>query len=226
MNVNDLITDTKSASRKIKDITDTEPTLYRAPYGEYDDTVITTVEGMGLTVIQWDVDSLDWKKPDPEAITKKVVNSVKSGSIVLFHNDLENTTEALPQILEQLSQKGYEFVPVSELIYTENYTIDPNGMQIPIVQSNTEITPENVDEVMAQYSEQLHSAGVSDEQMALAAQAVKSGAEIPDEVYEALADYAMSNGITPASLIPDTAEAPDTMDSESSGAETESGIVK
>jgi len=181
---------------------------------------------MGLTVIQWDVDSLDWKKPDPEAITKKVVNSVKSGSIVLFHNDLENTTEALPQILEQLSQKGYEFVPVSELIYTENYTIDPNGMQIPIVQSNTEITPENVDEVMAQYSEQLHSAGVSDEQMALAAQAVKSGAEIPDEVYEALADYAMSNGITPASLIPDTAEAPDTMDSESSGAETESGIVK
>jgi predicted xylanase/chitin deacetylase len=226
MNVNDLITDTKSASRKIKDITDTEPTLYRAPYGEYDDTVITTVEGMGLTVIQWDVDSLDWKKPDPSAITKKVVNSVKSGSIVLFHNDLENTTEALPQILEQLSQKGYEFVPVSELIYTENYTIDPNGMQIPIVQSNTEITPENVDEVMAQYSEQLHSAGVSDEQMALAAQAVKSGAEIPDEVYEALADYAMSNGITPASLIPDTAEAPDTMDSESSGAETESGIVK
>ena len=122
---------------------------------------------MGLTVIQWDVDSLDWKKPDPSAITKKVVNSVKSGSIVLFHNDLENTTEALPQILEQLSQKGYEFVPVSELIYTENYTIDPNGMQIPIVQSNTEITPENVDEVMAQYSEQLHSAGVSDEQMAL-----------------------------------------------------------
>ena len=226
MNVNDLITDTKSASRKIKDITDTEPTLYRAPYGEYDDTVITTVEGMGLTVIQWDVDSLDWKKPDPSAITKKVVNSVKSGSIVLFHNDLENTTEALPQILEQLSQKGYEFVPVSELIYTENYTIDPNGMQISIVQSNTEITPENVDEVMAQYSEQLHSAGVSDEQMALAAQAVKSGAEIPDEVYEALADYAMSNGITPASLIPDTAEAPDTMDSESSGAETESGIVK
>ena len=99
-------------------------------------------------------------------------------------------------------------------------------MQIPIVQSNTEITPENVDEVMAQYSEQLHSAGVSDEQMALAAQAVKSGAEIPDEVYEALADYAMSTGITPASLIPDTAEAPDTMDSESSGAETESGIVK
>lgn len=165
-------------------------------------------------------DSLDWKKPDPAAIAKKVVNSVKSGSIVLFHNDLENTTEALPQILEQLSQKGYEFVPVSELIYTENYTIDPNGMQIPIVQSNAELTPENVDEVMAQYSEQLRSAGVSDEQMALAAQAVKSGAEIPDEVYNALADYAMANGVNPGNLIQETGEAPATMDPESSGAET------
>lgn len=145
---------------------------------------------------------------------------MKSGSIMLFHNDLENTTEALPQILEQLSQKGYEFVPVSELIYTENYTIDPNGMQIPIVQSNAELTPENVDEVMAQYSEQLRSAGVSDEQMALAAQAVKNGAEIPDEVYNALADYAMANGVNPGNLIQETGEVPATMDPESSGAET------
>ena len=69
MNVNDLITDTKSASQKIKDITGTEPTLYRAPYGEYDDTVITTVEGMGLTVIQWDAEALDIDgKPLPEPV--------------------------------------------------------------------------------------------------------------------------------------------------------------
>lgn len=118
---------------------------------------------------------------------------MKSGSIVLFHNDLENTTEALPQVLEQLSQKGFEFVPVSELIYTENYTIDPNGMQVPIVQSDTGITPENVDEVMQQYSGELRSAGFTDEQLALAAQAVKNGADIPDEIYEALAAYTMVN---------------------------------
>lgn len=209
MNVNELITDSKAASSKIKDITGREPTLYRAPYGEYDDTVITTVEGMGMTVIQWDVDSLDWKKPDPDAITKKVVNSVKSGSIVLFHNDLENTTEALPQILEQLSAKGYEFIPVSELIYTENYSIDSNGMQIPAVQSNTEITPENVEEVMAEYSDKLHSAGFTDEQMALAAQAVKNGAEIPAEVYEALAQMTMADSA------PDTAQTAETSAPES-----------
>lgn len=69
MNVNELITDSKAASSKIKDITGREPTLYRAPYGEYDDTVITTVEGMGMTVIQWDVEAIDTDgKPLPEPI--------------------------------------------------------------------------------------------------------------------------------------------------------------
>ncbi len=59
INVNDLITDTREASRKIKSITGAEPTLYRAPYGEYDNSLITTVEGMGMKVIQWDVEALD-----------------------------------------------------------------------------------------------------------------------------------------------------------------------
>lgn len=59
MNVNDLIADTRECSRKIEMITGEKPTLYRAPYGEYDDSLITTVEGMGMKVIQWDVEPLD-----------------------------------------------------------------------------------------------------------------------------------------------------------------------
>lgn len=67
MNVNDLISDTKASSQKIRGITGKEPILYRAPYGEYDDTVMTTVEGMGMKVIQWDVEALDTDgKPLPE----------------------------------------------------------------------------------------------------------------------------------------------------------------
>lgn len=57
--VNDLINDTKEASRKISMLTGEEPKLYRAPYGEYDDSALTTLEGMGLKVIQWDVEPLD-----------------------------------------------------------------------------------------------------------------------------------------------------------------------
>lgn len=69
INVNDLITDSRAASLKIEDITGKTPTLYRAPYGEYDNSLITTVQGMGMNVIQWDVEPLDTDgKPLPEPI--------------------------------------------------------------------------------------------------------------------------------------------------------------
>lgn len=116
-----------------------------------------------------------------------MTSGVKSGSIVLFHNDLENTTQALPQVLEQLSGEGYEFVPVSELIYTGDYTIDANGMQIPTVQSSSVITPENAGEVLAQNSDRLKAAGFTDEQIAQAEQAVKSGAELPEVIEQVIA---------------------------------------
>lgn len=130
MNINDLIADTKECSRKIKMLTGEEPTLYRAPYGEYDDTVMTTVEGMGLKVIQWSADSIDWEDPDAYTIKKRILDKTESGSILLFHNDLDNTTEALPQLLTELLQKGFEMVTVGDMIYTDSYTIDNTGKQI------------------------------------------------------------------------------------------------
>ena len=59
MNINSLIEDTRECSRKIEMITGEAPMLYRAPYGEYDDNVMTTIEGMGLKIIQWSVEPLD-----------------------------------------------------------------------------------------------------------------------------------------------------------------------
>lgn len=195
INVNDLINDTREASRKITAITGEEPTLYRAPYGEYDDSMLTTVEGMGLKVIQWDVDSIDWKDPTPDEIKTRILDKTKSGSILLFHNDLENTTEALPQILTELKSRGFEFVPVSELIYSDNYTIDANGEQSPIVQSSLDISDvsdiadmseEDIRAVISQNADKLAAAGFTEEQ-ALAAAASLKGGNIPDEVQAVIA---------------------------------------
>ena len=128
-NVNDLIADTKECSRKIEMLTGVYPTLYRTPYGEFDDKVITTISGMGYSVIQWNIDSIDWDKPTPQQIIDRTTKNIPQGSILLFHNDLENTEEALPGIIASLKSQGFEFVPVSELIYTENYITDSNGRQ-------------------------------------------------------------------------------------------------
>lgn len=183
INVNDLINDTRECSRKIKMITGKEPVLYRAPYGEYDDSLLTTLEGMGLKTIQWDVDSVDWNKPTAEQITKKVLENTKSGSILLFHNDLQNTTEALPNVLKGLKEKGFEFVTVDELILHDNYTIDANGEQQPTAQS-LNISDEKVEAVMAKYHDEIAAAGVTDEQLSAAVEAIKQGdlSVLPDEL--------------------------------------------
>lgn len=104
-----------------------------------------------------------------------MLKNVRSGSILLFHNDLENTTEALPDILKTLRSQGYELVPVGELIYTENYTIDANGKQSPTAQSSISLTDEKIEEVLAQYSDTLKAAGVTEEQIAAAVAAIKTG---------------------------------------------------
>lgn len=112
---------------KIEAVTGVRPTLFRCPYGEYDDHVIETMENMGFYTIQWDVDSLDWKDLSAGEIYKRVTGNVQSGSIVLFHNAAKHTPEALPDILEYLLQNGYKVVPVSELLLQEEYEMDHTG---------------------------------------------------------------------------------------------------
>ncbi|MCH5203619.1 MAG: polysaccharide deacetylase family protein [Oscillospiraceae bacterium] len=180
--VNDLINDTRECSRKIKMLTGEDPTLYRAPYGEYSDNMLTTIDGMGLKTIQWDADSIDWDGASVEDIEKRIIKNTKSGSILLFHNDLQNTTMALPQILKKLKDSGYEFVTVSDLIYRDNYVIDQNGVQKAVKPSA--VMDEKIEAVLAQYSAQIEASGITDEELAVAVSAIKSGdlSKIPEKL--------------------------------------------
>lgn len=63
-------------------------------------------------------------------MTARLLPKVKSGSILLFHNDTAHTAEALDGILTALREKGFTFSTASNLIYKDNYTVDPAGMQI------------------------------------------------------------------------------------------------
>ena len=124
-----IAADVTACNEKIKAITGEAPTLFRCPYGEYDDHVVSAINNMGMHVIQWDVDSLDWKDLSAEEIYERVTSRAAPGSICLFHNAALHTPEALPSIIEYLLSEGYSIVPISQLIYTENYTIDHTGRQ-------------------------------------------------------------------------------------------------
>ena len=128
----EIVADISRCNEKIAAITGVAPTLFRCPYGEYDDHVINAVNSMGMTAVQWDVDSLDWKGISAEEIKSRVLKNISPGSIVLFHNAAENTPAALPGIIEGLLAEGYTIVPISQILLDGDYTIDHTGKQCPV----------------------------------------------------------------------------------------------
>lgn len=106
--------------------------LFRPPYGDYNNSLIRSAEECGYYSIQWSVDSLDWKDYGIDSIINTVIQNkeLKNGAIILCHNGAKYTADALDTLLTDLEEKGYTIVPVSELIYTENYHMDVTGRQI------------------------------------------------------------------------------------------------
>ena len=127
-----MLDEVNACADKVEKVTGVRPKLFRPPYGDYNDTLIRTLNENGFYGIQWSVDSLDWKELPASEITQRVTSKIEAGSIVLFLNAAKHTPEALPGILEAIAAKGIELVPISQLIYTENYKIDHTGQQYAV----------------------------------------------------------------------------------------------
>jgi polysaccharide deacetylase family sporulation protein PdaB len=119
--------------QKVQELTGYEMFLFRPPYGDYDNAVVNVAKDCGYYTIQWDVDSLDWKDYGVDSIIKTVTEHkhLGNGSIILCHNGAKYTAQALDTMITTLKQKGYTFVPLSELIYKDKYHMNHEGRQIP-----------------------------------------------------------------------------------------------
>ena len=118
-----------SVNKKVYDLTGKTPMYFRAPFGDYANNLMTCIEDMGMVGVQWSIDSLDWKGLGVKDITERIVPKAKSGDIVLFHNNSDHVLDALPVVLEGLKNKGFRFVALSEMVLTENYYVDSQGVQ-------------------------------------------------------------------------------------------------
>lgn len=128
----ECVSELMSVHNKVKELTGTDMYLFRPPYGDYDNEVILTAQECGYYPIQWSVDSLDWKNYGKQSILDTVLNhkALDNGAIILCHNGAEYTAQALDELITGLQEKGYEIVPISQLIYKDNYHMDPGGKQI------------------------------------------------------------------------------------------------
>jgi len=130
----------QSTADEIASLTGAPPTLWRPPFGAFNDTVTQIASSLGLSMRLWDVNTDDWMMPGTDVIVSNVVNNVSNGSIVLMHDgsqentfDRSQTVAALPTIIDTLRAAGYSFGSLS----TVSGAATPNapaGPTVPIGQ--------------------------------------------------------------------------------------------
>lgn len=96
-------------------VTGLKPTLFAPPYGERGDNVLKAAEETGYTTILWSIDTIDWQRPDPAVIVRRVTEKAHNGAIILMHPTAP-TVHALPLMIKELKRQGYELVKISTLL--------------------------------------------------------------------------------------------------------------
>lgn len=118
-------------SDKIETLTGKRPTLFRPPYGDYNNKVVTVSRDEGYECVQWSIDSLDWKNRGVDDLVKRATTNVQPGDIILFHNDSQYIVDALPRILAYYKEQGFTMIPAGEILLEGETTIDVQGKQHP-----------------------------------------------------------------------------------------------
>ena len=116
-----------SCNDEIEKLTGKRPTLFRPPYGDYNNEVVKSVTDLGMYCVQWNIDSLDWKDPSAAQIADNCISKLAPGSVILLHNGAKNTPAALPKLIEGIKAEGYEIVRIGDLIPKGKYYTDVQG---------------------------------------------------------------------------------------------------
>ena len=106
---------------KIYEITGTDATVLRPPYGAVNEDVKNVCEQLGVTIVNWSMDTLDWKYKDADKIYNTIINDVKDGDIILCHDLHGTTVDAMERVIPALIEQGYQLVTVSELLKEHRY---------------------------------------------------------------------------------------------------------
>lgn len=112
----------QECNKKIENLTNEEPTLFRTPYGEYNNSIIETIQNENMEVIGWNIDSLDSNGLTDEKIWEQIEENLTEGSIILMHN--EYIGNSLENIITNIQKRGYRVNAVSDIMHKNNYQVD------------------------------------------------------------------------------------------------------
>ena len=129
-----MLLEVNTCTDKIEKLTGVRTRLFRPPYGDYNDEMVSTLREAGYEVTQWNTDSLDWKNLGVQSMVSQVTKNVQPGDLVLFHNNSDYILEALPLILTWFQNNGYEVTNVGDLLLEGNYYVDHTGKMRAVAQ--------------------------------------------------------------------------------------------
>jgi peptidoglycan/xylan/chitin deacetylase (PgdA/CDA1 family) len=122
LNAQETAKEIKDAETVLASLAGYKPLLFRSPYGSLDPEKVKDIEKLGVKIIAWNVDSLDWKSLTAEQVKSNILENVKAGSIILQHcagsteENLTGTVGALNDVIVTLKKEGYKFVTVPEIL--------------------------------------------------------------------------------------------------------------
>jgi peptidoglycan-N-acetylglucosamine deacetylase len=111
-----MATEIKACGKVIQSITGKAPGLFRPPGGDYNRTVAETVGALGYTMVLWTDDPGDYASPGAKLVETRVLHDLSNGGILLLHDGIQQTVQLLPQLLDLLKRKGYQFVTVDQMM--------------------------------------------------------------------------------------------------------------
>ena len=100
----------------IYELTGVDPVIMRPPYGSYDDSVAEVAGKLGISAVNWNVDTLDWKYKDADHVYEACMKGLGDRNIILCHDIHKTTVDAMEKVIPAIIGEGYQLVAVSQLL--------------------------------------------------------------------------------------------------------------
>ncbi|MCL2076911.1 MAG: polysaccharide deacetylase family protein [Oscillospiraceae bacterium] len=116
--------DLLQTNEKIESVIGTQSMMFRPPYGNVNDTLKSVSRELGLAIMTWSVDPRDWSNKSADEIYNSIMSVVKDRGIILSHDRLGTTADAMERIIPDLIAQGYQIVTISELMHYSDRAIE------------------------------------------------------------------------------------------------------
>lgn len=131
--INDTIARTDS---ELLNVCGQKSTAFRPPYGSYTEAQAKAID---KTFTLWSLDTLDWKSRNAEKVKNIIVEQARDGSIILLHDLYKTSVDGVLEAIDELKEKGFEFVTVDTLMTRYGYAVNPgaHSAQYAVYETNS-----------------------------------------------------------------------------------------